>query len=171
MTRDNLDIKWVALYTAPRAEKKVYARLRDKGYHVYLPLVTTLRQWSDRKKKVETPLISSYVFIQIAQVELTAVRQEIGVVGVLNYLGKPAVIKDYEIENLKILLAEQNSIQIYQGEILKKGEPIQVVKGAMTGLIGELVRYQNKTRVIVNVNACAVAIEVNIPLSFVEKIT
>jgi len=171
LTRDHLDIKWVALYTAPRAEKKVCSRLRDKGYNVYLPLITTVRQWSDRKKKVETPLISSYVFIQIAHDDLPVVKQEIGVVGVLNYLGKPAVIKAYEIENLKILLAEQNSIQIYQGETLKKGEPIQVVKGAMMGLIGELVRYQNKTRVIVNVNACAVAIEVNIPLSFVERIT
>ena len=60
---ENIDIKenWYAIYTMPRAEKKVYERLVDIGVTSYLPLVTTIRIWSDRKKKVTSPLISSYV--------------------------------------------------------------------------------------------------------------
>ena len=55
---------WYAIYTRAKAEKKVYEQLERSGYEVYLPLTTTIKQWSDRKKKIKTPLISSYVFIK-----------------------------------------------------------------------------------------------------------
>lgn len=58
--------KWYAIYTNPRAEKKVTQFLTAKGYETYLPLQTTLKQWSDRKKKVEEPLFKSYVFVNIS---------------------------------------------------------------------------------------------------------
>ena len=162
---------WYALYTAPRAEKKVHQRLQEAGYTVYLPLLTTLKQWSDRKKKVVTPLISFYVFIQIDAAQLPKVRQEVGVVGVLNEFGKPAVVKNFEIENLKILLKEQDlESPLTFGNVMGKGTPVRVVKGSMAGIIGELVEYQNKTKLIVRIEAFANIIEVNIPLSFVEKI-
>ena len=57
--------KWLVLYTKPRNEKKVAERLTKNGFEVYCPLIKTLRQWSDRKKKVEIPMFSSYVFIHI----------------------------------------------------------------------------------------------------------
>jgi len=161
---------WYALYTAPRAEKKVYERLENAGYTVYLPLVTTVRQWSDRKKKVTSPLISSYVFICVDATTLPVVRNEIGVVGVLNEFGKPAHIKDFEIENLKILLKESDSLQLLSGEAIPKGTPVRVVKGELSGIIGEVVQQQNSTKLIVRIDAFSHLIEVNIPLSFVEKI-
>ncbi|MDG2193791.1 MAG: UpxY family transcription antiterminator [Polaribacter sp.] len=168
----DLDIvkDWYALYTAPRAEKKVHERLENAGYTVYLPLATSIRQWSDRKKKVTSPLISSYVFIQINATALPIVRNEIGVVGVLNEFGKPARIKDFEIENLKILLKESDSLQLVSGEAIPKGTPVRVVKGELSGIIGEVVQQQNNTKLIVRIDAFSHLIEVNIPLSFVETI-
>jgi len=166
----NVVENWYALYTAPRAEKKVHERLERAGYTVYLPLVTTVRQWSDRKKKVTIPLISSYVFICVPAAALPVVREEIGVVGVLNEFGKPAHIKDFEIENLKILLKESDSLQLVSGEAIPKGTPVRVVKGELSGVIGEVVQQQNKTKLIVRIDAFSHLIEVNIPLSFVEKI-
>src|SRR5512140_1670119 len=59
------DFHWYALYTRPRAEKMVYSRLEEGGIEAFLPLYKTLRKWSDRKKLVEKPLFSSYVFVNV----------------------------------------------------------------------------------------------------------
>lgn len=163
--------KWFALYTAPRAEKKVFQRLGEEGYAVYLPLLSTIKQWSDRKKKVEVPLISSYVFIQTDELSLQNIRNIFGVVGILNYLGKPAVVKDVEINNLKILLRESETVKLLEDVRIPKGTPIQVIKGQMTGVIGEMVHYKGKMKIIVRVEACGTLVEVEVPLSFVEEIT
>ena len=92
---------WFALYTKARNEKKVTEKLQQLGMEAYCPMVTQVKQWSDRKKKVEVPLISSYVFINIAERERAAVYQVPGVVRYMYWLGKPAVIKDVEICALK----------------------------------------------------------------------
>ena len=54
---------WLVIYTKPRSEKKVSQRLKEMGIMIFCPTVTTVRQWSDRKKKVEVPLFNSYVFV------------------------------------------------------------------------------------------------------------
>jgi len=58
---------WYALYTKPKNEKKVTEQLQKSGIEVYCPMVTQIKQWSDRKKKTETPLIPSYVFVNIEE--------------------------------------------------------------------------------------------------------
>jgi transcription antitermination factor NusG len=101
----NLKMEWFALYTKPRNEKKVAENLASLGIEVYCPLVTTIKQWSDRKKKVESPLIPSYVFVKIEEANRKDVFQVAGVVQYVFWLGKPAKIKPHEIEALKTQLA------------------------------------------------------------------
>jgi transcription antitermination factor NusG len=96
--------KWFAFYTRSRAEKQLFTRLTDRGFISFLPLITRLKQWSDRKKKVKEPLIRSYVFVKIEPERILEILKVPGVVGILKYLGAPAVVKDFEIENLKILV-------------------------------------------------------------------
>ncbi len=98
-------MEWFALYTKPRNEKKVAENLAAIGIEVYCPIVTTLKQWSDRKKKVESPLIPSYVFVKIEEANRKDVFQVAGVVQYVFWLGKPAIIKSQEIEALKTQLA------------------------------------------------------------------
>ena len=98
-------MEWYAIYTKPRNEKKVAENLAAIGIEVYCPIVTTLKQWSDRKKMVETPLIPSYVFVKIAEANRKDVFQINGVVQYVFWLGKPAIIKPSEIEALKTQLA------------------------------------------------------------------
>jgi transcriptional antiterminator RfaH len=86
-------MNWLVLYTKPKNEVKVAERLAAAGITVYCPLVTSLRQWSDRKKKVTLPLFSSYVFVQLAEVQRAAVFEVPGVVRYLFWLGKPAVVQ------------------------------------------------------------------------------
>ena len=98
-------MEWFALYTKPRNEKKVAENLAALGIEVYCPLVTTIKQWSDRKKKIESPLIPSYVFVKIEEANRKDVFQVAGVVQYVFWLGKPAKIQPHEIEALKTQLA------------------------------------------------------------------
>ena len=159
---------WYAIYTRPRSEKKVNELLTQKGFDSYLPLVTTIRQWSDRKKKVQLPLISSYVFVRILENQLNNILPVNGVVRILKHLGKPAVIKDYEIQNLKILLEDTENFKFINKSSLKKGDSIIVEKGVFEGLIGELLEINGKHRVIVRIEALGDLIEVNIPMSHIK---
>jgi transcriptional antiterminator RfaH len=99
-------MNWLVLYTKPKNEVKVAERLAAAGITVYCPLVTTLRQWSDRKKKVTLPLFSSYVFVQLAEVQRAAVFEVPGVVRYLFWLGKPAVVREEEMATLKEMLSD-----------------------------------------------------------------
>jgi len=160
---------WYAIYTRPRSEKKVHELLNQYKFNSYLPLVTTIRQWSDRKKKVQLPLIPSYIFVKIEEKNLKNILPIIGVVRILKHLGKPAKIQDYEIENLKILLSDTANITLIETLNLKKGDSIIVEKGAFKGLIAECVKLNGKHRVIVRIEGIENVIEVNIPLSYVKK--
>ena len=160
---------WYAIYTMPRAEKKVLDRLIEFGITAYLPLITTVRIWSDRKKKVTSPLISSFVFVKIEETKLNTLYPIQGITGVLKYLKKPAIIKDQEIENLKILLSDTENFSILESPIFEKGETVKVNKGPFQGLIAQFYEIKGKHRVIVTIDSITNGFEVNVPLSFLEK--
>ncbi len=164
------ETNWYAVYTRPRSEKKVYELLNKNGFKSFLPLITTIRQWSDRKKKIKLPLISSYVFVKTNEKYLQNTLTINGVVRILKHLGKPAIIRDYEIENLKILLEDPDSITFINDVKLKKGDSIIVEKGPFNGLIAEFFNLKGKHRIIVRIEALGDFIEVNLPLSYIKKI-
>lgn len=162
---------WFAVYTLPRSERKVLERILEAGVQAYLPLITTVRIWSDRKKKVTTPLIPSYVFVRIEELKLNDVLKIQGVTGVLKYLKKPAKIQEFEIETLKILLKDSDNICLLdEGAAMLPGDKIMVKKGAFKGLIGECCQVNGKHRIIVVIHAVNHFFEVNVPMSFIEKI-
>jgi transcription antitermination factor NusG len=104
--------KWYALYTLPRWEKKIARKLDEKGFIVYCPLNVVLRQWSDRKKKVQEPLFKGYVFVQVEEQQKWEVKS---IQGIMNYVyrnGKPGVIRDEEIETIKRFLNHFTEIQV-----------------------------------------------------------
>lgn len=162
--------KWYAIITRPRAERKVHARLLLSGFEVYLPLVTSVKQWSDRKKKVTAPLIPSYVFVKTTSKELSAVLGEFGVVRVLKYLKVPAIIHDHEIDTLKVLEGNAEDITVLDRAHFSKGEQVKIVKGPFEGLDALCVQFQGKHRIIVQTIALGISIEVNVPMSFIEKV-
>ena len=169
ITQNTTDHNWYALYTNPRFEKKAHERLLLNDYESFLPLITTIRQWSDRKKKVQVPLIPGYIFVKIDKNKLINVLPIPGVINVLKHLGKPAVIQDYEIENLKILLEDSSKFNIIEESNLRKGDSIIVEKGIFKGLIAECIKLNGKHRVIVRIQGIENIIEVNISLSYVKK--
>lgn len=169
-SKDN-PLNWYAVYTKSRAEKKVNNSLLKKGIHCYLPLVTTIRQWSDRKKKVQVPLIPSFVFVRASLGDFNAILNTEHVLHILKYLGKPAIIKEYEIENLKILLQDTDNITFSEAVEYEKGDSVLVEKGIFKGLVAECVQLNGRHRIILRIDGIENIIEINIPLSYVKKIS
>lgn len=133
-----MEEKWLVIYTKPRNEKKVTERLQTKGFEVYCPLVTTLRIWSDRKKKVKVPLINSYVFVKTSEKYRDEVLMDPGVVRFIFWLGKPAVVREEEIEAIKDILDNGSDIQV-SNEAFRKGDVLTINEGPFKGLMGEVI--------------------------------
>lgn len=134
---------WFALYTKPRWEKKVAAGLQAKGIEVYLPLNRTLKQWSDRKKWVELPLLPSYVFVCVSPEEETAVRMVEGVINYVYWLGKKAVIREEEMETLKDFVSRHQNIQIEKLDY-QPGDTIALESGPFAGKEATVVAVKGK---------------------------
>lgn len=105
---------WYAVYTKPRWEKKVAALLESKGIEYYCPLNKVVKQWSDRKKVVLEPLFKSYVFVQVEEKKKWELLNINGIVNYVHWLGKPAKIKESEIETIKKFLNEFNTVEIVE---------------------------------------------------------
>ena len=121
-------MNWYVIYTKPKWEKKVAEQLAEAGIDCYCPLITQIRQWSDRKKKVEVPLFNSYVFVQLDESERNSVFQSAGVVRYLFWLGKPAIVRHEEIEVIKKWINTSDAADIMVDRY-KIGEAIQLESG------------------------------------------
>ncbi|MBX2842510.1 MAG: UpxY family transcription antiterminator, partial [Flammeovirgaceae bacterium] len=135
-----MDKQWYVIYTKPKNEKKVNQRLVDKNIQTFLPLQKTLRQWSDRKKKVEVPVFSSYLFVRIDIKNKYDVLETYGVVRFVNYLGKPAIVREHEIEAIQFLLNNYTEIK---AESLSIGSRLEIKAGALKGNTGIVVKHKN----------------------------
>ena len=134
---DRSDRVWKVVYTKPRSEKKIAERLEQRGFEVYCPLQTTLRQWSDRKKKVSVPVFPSYLFLLVNIDESEAVLQDPAVLNYVYWLGKPAIVREKEISDIKDFLSdnEDSSLEIFN---YKRGEDVEVVNGPFKGQHGTI---------------------------------
>lgn len=164
-------LNWYAVYTRFKAEKKVEERLSLNGFDSFLPLQTIIRQWSDRKKKVQVPLINSYVFVRSDKKDLSKIYQVSGVISILKYLGNYAIVKNTEIENLRILSNNGLPIQTSNQAInLSKGEKVNVLSGPFKGLQSTYIMNGGKHKVIVEIETLGTYIEVTMPLHGIQEV-
>lgn len=122
---------WYVVYTKPKWEKKVAEQLNEKNVECYCPLMIQVKQWSDRKKKVEVPLFNSYVFVHLEESERNLAFLSSGAVRYLFWLGKPAIVREEEIETIKKWLDGSDTNQI-SVEPYQVGDKIKVVSGPFT---------------------------------------
>lgn len=121
-------MNWYVVYTKPKWEKKVAEKLNVSGIESYCPVITQIKQWSDRKKKVEVPLFNSYVFVRLSDTDRNSVFQVLGVVRYLFWLGKPAVVRDEEIAEIRKSLSDSNISDVLVMPY-KKGDKIKLESG------------------------------------------
>ena len=161
--------KWYAVYTHPRAEKQVNTRLIEIGVETYLPLQKTYRQWTDRRKMIEKPLLSSYVFVKVIPPDFQKVYKTIGVVKFVSFEGQPVAIPQKQIDNLRLLIDSNAEVEVTTDKF-DKGDNVEVITGSLKGLTGELIKTGRKKIVIIRIDKLEQNIIVSIPVNFLRKI-
>lgn len=139
-----MEKKWYAVYTRPRWEKKVADSLSKIEVENYCPLNKVERRWSDRKKIVEEPLFTSYVFIKISPKEQTKVREVDGVLNLVYWLGKPAVIREEEIQLIKDFLNHHKNVKILREQI-HPNDLVRINTGALSDFKAKVISVSSNT--------------------------
>lgn len=123
---------WYVLYTAPRAEKQVKERLTAQNIECWLPLHRTPRVWSDRVKMVDIPLFTSYIFVRCTDSVLRSLLQVYGVSRIVYYNGKPAIVRQKEIDAIQVFLEQAAE------HPLCTGDEVEILCGAMKNVSGKI---------------------------------
>jgi transcription antitermination factor NusG len=156
-----LNTKWYAIYTRPRWEKKVHQLLIQKGIDSFCPLNKVHRKWSDRVKLVEEPLFKSYVFVKVNEEQRTPVRMTDGVINFVYWDGKPAIIKDREIESIRKFLDEYENVSLIKLEI-RDDQKVRITSGAFMDQEGKVIEVKNKSaRILVESLGCLLVADID----------
>jgi len=133
--------KWFVVYTRAQQELKVASKLSAMGITNYCPTVTLVKQYSDRKKKVSKPLLSSYVMVRLEENQREKVFSCSGIVRYLFFLGKPAVVPAFEIDLMQDHLnGVYNDIKV---TTLSVGDSHTIAEGTFSGVTGKVVQSDN----------------------------
>ena len=141
-------LNWYAVYTKPRWEKKVAKLLDEKGIENYCPLNKVVKQWSDRKKVVMEPIFKSYVFVRVEDKEKFELKNISGILNFVYWLGKPAIVRDEDIDTIRKFLNEFGEVTVSEIGQLKVNAKVRVKQGIMMNYQGLLVEVMgNKAKV------------------------
>jgi len=163
-------VHWYALYTAPRAEKKVAERFTESGIEHYLPIQKVMRKWSDRMKEVEVPVVNGYIFVHISELQFKSVLNTYGAIQFVREFGKPVPIPDKQLARLRFMVDNADGPVDFSLEDLSPGTPISIIRGPMQGLVGELKEIKGKHHVVIRLDKFGYAIT-TVQLSFVTPLT
>lgn len=147
---ENNNKKWFALYTKPRHEFKAALQLETEDINYYLPVITRLKQWSDRKKKITEPLLRGYIFIFADEKERYISLQQLSIVRCIFDHGRPAVIPEWQIENLKKFLDKKTNVIVHSGIVL--GTKVKILDGPFAGVIGVVKQEVKGKTIAVNID-------------------
>lgn len=163
--------KWYAIYTNPRAEKKVNLLLQQKGIESYLPLQATIKQWSDRKKKVEEPLFKSYVFVNIEyELEHLSVLNTAGVVKFVRIGKESTSIRNEVIEALKLTLMHFSDITV-SSDPIKEKQPVEVIAGPLRGYKGLAVEQFGNHYFSIEIEQLGTYVSVKVPINYLRTLS
>ena len=164
---DNLN--WYVLRTKPRQEKKAAISLSNSGFEVYLPLKETIKIWSDRKKKVEEPIIPSYVFIHISEKNRQSIFPSIGITNYMFWLKKPVIIRDVDMLKMREWFDGYSKHEISSLEI-SIGSEVRVESGIMSGKEGIVEKIGNKY-ISLAIPQLGIKFKIDKPSTIIKKIS
>jgi transcription antitermination factor NusG len=158
---------WFVLYTRSNCEKKVSELLTKREIENYCPLNKVYRQWSDRKKIIDMPLFSSYVFVRVLEKELSGLKSlTSNIVNLVYWLGKPAVVKDQEIDNIKYFLNEYSNIKLEKRNV-DVNEDVLIMRGPFFNQKGIVKSIKNNS-VVLSLPSLGYSMIAEIPISNVK---
>ncbi len=170
MTNKKDNKKWFAIYAKSRSEKKVHKLLEDIDVESFLPLITRVKQWSDRKKKVEEPLFRSYLFVHIDLTDYYKVLQVPGVVKFINFENRPVPVPENQIVAIRQYVNDSDLHDDINYDDFKEGELVRIKSGQMKDLVGRFVKIKGKHRIIIDIESVGQSLPINISRSSVEAV-
>ena len=160
---------WYAIYIRSRHEKNVHSALLNKDIESFLPLKTVIRQWSDRKKKVEVPLFRGYVFIQIdIRKDKFNILNTDGVVKFISLGKNPSRIPDEQIHWVHMMVEKSDTVQ--NEKEIPVGQKVRVTVGPFKGVEGVAMRAGNQSRLVIVIESIMNAVSVEISPNYLQKI-
>lgn len=160
---------WKVIYVNSRAEKKVGERLSLAGIENYVPIKKELKQWSDRKKMVESPLINGYVFVRPDAHQRDQVLQHQGVLNYVRYNGGDALVREIEIEALKSIEAKGYFVDAHFGSDLKAGDAAIIQAGPFKGLRGQVKTAGDNEIYTIVIDSIDYSLSLHIPREVLKK--
>jgi transcription antitermination factor NusG len=163
--------RWLAAYVKMHHEKKVRDHLTSLNIDNFLPVQTEIRQWSDRKKKVERVLIPMMIFVNVDTEEQQRVVRLPSIIRYLVLRGEhqPSEIPPSQMNSFKFMLDNSDNQVDFSSNNLQPGEKVRVIKGSLTGLEGELVDIDGKSKIAIRIEQLGCAV-VELKASSIEKI-
>jgi len=160
---------WLAAYTRSRHERRVGEQLRLKNLEFLLPTYQRLARWSDRIQRLEAPLFPGYIFVHVSDHERVPVLETSGVVRLVSAAGKPAVLRDDDVERLRTCASRSGEVEPHP--YLRIGHRVRVKHGPFAGWEGTLVEKQNSLRLVITVDQIMRSVAINIHGADVEVVS
>ncbi|MGQ8338387.1 UpxY family transcription antiterminator [Sunxiuqinia sp. A32] len=166
----NSKYQWYAVYTRSRYEKKLYKLLESQNIECYLPLKVEDKQWSDRVKKIEEPLLRSYLFVKVSNKEYYKVLNTDGAVRYISFNGKAASIPEKQIEDLKLFLLHFNQNIEATVDDLERGDKVEVKSGLLKGVKGEVIEIRGKNRIVLRFRELGYCVHTEIQIKDIKTL-
>lgn len=159
---------WYVLYTKSRNEKKVAQLLSEKHFEVYCPIQETVKQWSDRKKKVHEPIFKSYIFVHLENYakQQVSVLETRGAVRFLWWANSPGIVRDEEIQAIKDFLNEYKGATITVN--LHKGEKVDIKEGILKDQTGRVVEIRGN-KALLHLQSLGWNVIAEVPIQALKK--
>jgi transcription antitermination factor NusG len=154
------EVQWFALWTRSRHEQVVREQLEQKRVDVFLPTVTKWSRWKDRKKRIDWPLFPGYCFARFRSQERLPILKCAGVVSIVSFQGEPAPIPEHEIDSIRRLI--ESDLAFDPCPMIREGMMVEVVHGPLKGVVGRLVRKNEKARLVLSVDLIGQAVSVEV---------
>ena len=164
-----MSLQWIAIRSKPRSEKIVSNQLNRKGIESFLPLIKKNQQWSDRKKWVEFPLLSGYLFARIEFKDSIFILSTHGVNTIVKFGDKIITIDDKVLNSIKLAL--EGGYDLHPMKYFTIGDRVKVIDGPMKGAKGIVeTKQKNKNRLVIKIDALQQAVAVHINSEYLEYI-
>lgn len=159
-------LSWYALWTRSRHEQVVRQQLEGKQIESFLPTVTKWSRWKDRKKRIDWPLFPGYCFARFDARARLPVLSCAGVVNIVAFDGEPAPIPEHEIASIRQLV--ESDLAFDPCPLVREGMLVEVTHGPLKGVVGRLLRKNDKARLVLTVDLIGQAVSVEVDASDVR---
>ena len=154
------EVQWFAVWTRSRHEHAVRGQLDTRAIESFLPTVSRWSRWKDRKKKIDWPLFPGYCFARFDPRARLDVLKCAGVVSIVSVDGEPAPIAEGEIAGIRRLV--ESELAYDPCPFINEGAVVEVTHGPLKGVVGRLVRKQDKARLVLSVDLIGQAVSVEV---------